>query len=117
MYSLDPGLPNTLFNSLPTSFPSHRIAFANPTKPPPIAPPLRCVAVTVPVQSHHERRKDTISFMSQMGQKAKYSLRADVFRGRAASYLAPPAQIRTGPIRAYGSHLGCLTANRLSGHG
>ena len=33
------------------------------------------------------------------------------FRGRDASYLAPPAQIRTGPIRAYGSHLGCLTAN------
>jgi hypothetical protein len=24
-------------------------------------------------------------------------------RGRDASYLAPPAQIRTGPIRAYGS--------------
>jgi hypothetical protein len=36
---------------------------------------------------------------------------------RDASYLAPPAQIRTGPIRAYGSHLGCLTAKRLSGHG
>jgi hypothetical protein len=34
-----------------------------------------------------------------------------------ASYLAPPAQIRTGPIRAYGSHLGCLTAKRLAGHG
>ena len=27
-------------------------------------------------------------------------------RGRDASYLAPPAQNRTGPIRAYGSHLG-----------
>src|ERR1700738_3290029 len=39
------------------------------------------------------------------------------YRGRDASYLAPPAQIRTGPIRAYGSHLGCLTAKRLSGHG
>src|SRR6202165_2154931 len=26
----------------------------------------------------------------------------NVFRGRDASYLAPPAQIRTGPIRAYG---------------
>ena len=33
-------------------------------------------------------------------------------RGRDASYLAPPAQIRTGPIQAYGSHLGCLTALR-----
>ena len=39
------------------------------------------------------------------------------FRGRDASYLAPPAQIRTGPIRAYGSHLGCLTAKQLAGHG
>jgi hypothetical protein len=34
--------------------------------------------------------------------------------GRDASYLAPPAQSRTGPIRAYGSHLGCLTAKRAS---
>src|SRR5260221_2570633 len=33
-------------------------------------------------------------------------------RGRDASYLAPPAQIRTSPIRAYGSHLGCVTARR-----
>ena len=38
-------------------------------------------------------------------------------RGRDASYLAPPAQIRTGPIRAYGSHLGCLTAKRTLGQG
>jgi len=38
-------------------------------------------------------------------------------RGRDASYLAPPAQNRTGPIRAYGSHLGCLTAKRASGQG
>src|SRR6266511_4206610 len=35
-------------------------------------------------------------------------------RGRDASYLAPPAQNRTGPIRAYGSHLGCVTAKRFS---
>ena len=27
---------------------------------------------------------------------------------------APPAQNRTGPIRAYGSHLGCLTMNYRS---
>jgi hypothetical protein len=27
-------------------------------------------------------------------------------RGRDAGYPAPPAQIRTGPIKAYGSHLG-----------
>jgi transposase len=27
-------------------------------------------------------------------------------RGRDAGYPAPPAQVRTGPIKAYGSHLG-----------
>jgi hypothetical protein len=27
-------------------------------------------------------------------------------RGRDAHYCAPPAQNRTGPIKAYGSHLG-----------
>ena len=36
-------------------------------------------------------------------------------RGTFTGYLAPPAQIRTGPIRAYGSRLGSLTAKRLSG--
>src|SRR5258708_706831 len=50
--------------------------------------------------------------MSELGQKAKYSLGVDVFRGRDASYLAPPAQIRASPIRAHGSHLGCVTARR-----
>src|SRR6266481_4937584 len=30
---------------------------------------------------------------------------------------AQPAQNRTGPIRAYGSHLGCLTAKRWLGQG
>src|SRR3954468_9017145 len=38
-------------------------------------------------------------------------------RGRDAHYWAPPAQIRTGPIRASGSHLGCLTAKRWFGQG
>src|SRR5262249_3320991 len=30
---------------------------------------------------------------------------------------APPAQIRAGGIPAHGSHLGCVTAKRLSGYG
>ena len=30
----------------------------------------------------------------------------DFYRGRDAHYCAPPAQIRTCPIKAYGSHLG-----------
>ncbi len=36
-------------------------------------------------------------------------------RGRDASYLAPPAQIRTCIFLAYGSYLGCLTLNRCRG--
>jgi hypothetical protein len=43
--------------------------------------------------------------------------RRRIDRGRDAHYWAPPAQIRTCPIRAYGSYLGCLTAKRCSGHG
>ena len=38
-------------------------------------------------------------------------------RGRDASYLAPPAQIRTCSFPAYGSYLGYLTANRWLGQG
>ena len=37
--------------------------------------------------------------------------------GRDASYLAPPAQNRTGGFPAYGSHLGCVTAKRSLGQG
>jgi hypothetical protein len=39
------------------------------------------------------------------------------YRGRDAHCWAPPAQIRTGPIRASGSYLGCLTSKRTSGQG
>ena len=38
-------------------------------------------------------------------------------RGRSVRYRTPPAQIRTGPIRAYGSYLGYLTAKRCCGQG
>lgn len=37
------------------------------------------------------------------------------FRGRDASYLAPPAQIRTSPIRAYGLY-GAFSVKRASRH-
>jgi phage baseplate assembly protein gpV len=33
-------------------------------------------------------------------------------RGRDAHCWTPPARIRTSPIRASGSYLGCLTAKR-----
>jgi hypothetical protein len=40
-----------------------------------------------------------------------------VDRGRDAGCPAPPAQIRTCPIQASGSYLGCLAANRSLGQG
>jgi len=43
--------------------------------------------------------------------------RRSAYRGRDAHCWAPPAQIRTGPIRASGSYLGCLTSKRTSGQG
>ena len=39
------------------------------------------------------------------------------YRGRDAGCPAPPAQIRTCPIRASGSYLGCLAKNRSWGQG
>src|SRR4051794_32383562 len=57
---------------------------------------------------------DTAERKSVVAQSRRSAPDYGTFRGRDASYLAPPAQIRTGPIRAYGSHLGCLTAKRLS---
>ena len=63
----------------------------------------------------------SLAVMQQFGRdQAESGHRADIVdrskmtlvRGRDASYLAPPAQIRTSPIRAYGSHLGCMTPLR-----
>ena len=48
---------------------------------------------------------------------APLGLSSRSYRGRDARYRAPPAQIPAGAIRAPGSHLGCLTAKRLLGHG
>jgi len=39
------------------------------------------------------------------------------YRGRDARRRTPPAQIPAGAIHAPGSHLGCLTTKRVSGHG
>ena len=44
-------------------------------------------------------------------------MRVSSNRGRDARCRTPPAQIRTGPIRAYGSYLGYLTAKRCCGQG
>ena len=39
------------------------------------------------------------------------------YRGRNENCFSPPAQIRTGPIKAFGSYLGCLAAKRAAGQG
>jgi hypothetical protein len=50
--------------------------------------------------------------MSEVGSIGELTAPKCDFRGRDASYLAPPAQIRASPIRAHGSYLGCATAHR-----
>ena len=46
--------------------------------------------------------QQSVSANSRYGSKTVLMAPKHDFRGRDASYLAPPAQIRTGPIRAYG---------------
>ena len=50
-----------------------------------------------------------------MGPFASFRPSAAHFRGRDASYLAPPAQIRTSPIRAYGLY-GAFVVKEASRH-
>ena len=45
------------------------------------------------------------------------SIEIETDRGREHHCWCPPAQIRTSPIRASGSYLGCLTAKRSLGQG
>ena len=45
------------------------------------------------------------------------SMAQETDRGREHHCWCPPAQIRTSPIRASGSYLGCLTAKRSLGQG
>jgi hypothetical protein len=80
-------------------------------------------------QSHDVRRRGTTQCWRKIWSVAPYvrpfarrvplaisgCARSD--RGRDAGHPAPPAQIRTGPIKASGSYLGCLAANRTLGHG
>ena len=70
-----------------------------------------------PLSLRQKIRLDTGTALASDGESGDPPAQKPDFRGRDASYLAPPAQIRASPIRAHGSHLGCLTAKRLSGHG
>ena len=53
-----------------------------------------------------------LALNDRSGSKTVFAALKYDFRGRDASYLAPPAQIRASPIRAHGSHLGYVTARR-----
>jgi hypothetical protein len=44
--------------------------------------------------------------MSAAGHEQAWHRDVEHDRGRDEDYSPPPAQIRTGPIKAYGSHLG-----------
>ena len=58
-----------------------------------------------------------LALNDRSGSKTVFAALKYDFRGRDASYLAPPAQNRASGIPARGSHLGCLTAKRTSGQG
>src|SRR5450755_5100966 len=72
----------------------------------------RCSFLIQLIRGKRSTRKSDFGVFTQPGSNAPFWPSADDFRGRDASYLAPPAQIRTGPIRAHGSHLGYVTARR-----
>jgi ribose/xylose/arabinose/galactoside ABC-type transport system permease subunit len=59
----------------------------------------------------------TIGTMSLYRGISFIALGDQAYRGRAVHCWTPPAQIRTCPIRASGSYLGCLTAKRSLGQG
>jgi len=69
--------------------------------------------VTAPIldSTNNDQARDPPQW-SRRANNCREQVQQNAFRGRDASYLAPPAQIRTSPIRAYGSHLGCVTARR-----
>jgi hypothetical protein len=60
-------------------------------------------------EQHQDGDQAEIGIQQALSRPRRYCDAYD--RGRDARYRAPPAQIRTCPIRAYGSYLGCLTAN------
>ena len=58
-----------------------------------------------------------ISSRARASVSALVRLRAKRDRGRDGDCSPPPAQTRTGPIKASGSYLECLTAKRWLGQG
>ena len=55
-----------------------------------------------------------VAFRQQNGVGARNE---GLYRGRDGDYSPPPARIRTGPTKTYGSYLEWVTRNRWFGHG
>jgi hypothetical protein len=58
-------------------------------------------------------------WLAEQQEKLRHTMAEldELYRGRECHCWHPPAQIRTCPIRASGSYLGCLTAKRSLGQG
>ena len=61
--------------------------------------------------------RETIAKMCRFSLPPGYTRTKPIVPGRDAPCGAPPGQIRTCGIPAYGSYLGCLTAKRTLGQG
>src|SRR6476646_3088051 len=78
----------------------------------------RCVRFVTTVARDHATlatKRTLLLTWAGLPPAGSHQLAAGALRGRDASYLAPPAQIRTCGFPAYGSHLGCVTAKRTQG--
>src|ERR1700675_2106172 len=66
---------------------------------------------------HSTLNRWVLKYVPLLDQQFRARKRPVGYRGRDAHYWAPPAQIRTSGLPAYGSYLGCLTAKRMFGQG
>jgi His Kinase A (phospho-acceptor) domain len=58
-----------------------------------------------------------LTVLRRLESNGKHLLGLINVRGRDGRYRPPPAQNRASGIPARGSHLGCVTAKRVCGHG
>src|SRR5206468_12016528 len=64
------------------------------------------------VATQHSLPSRTLPFTwAGLSPAGSHQLAAGARSGRDAIFIAPPAQNRTSGFPAYGSHLGCVTAN------
>src|SRR5208283_3633330 len=81
------------------------------------APPSQRPSLTAPSTRGRELRDSGLIGQSRRNGVEMVQCQQSNDRGREHHCWCPPAQIRTSPIRASGSYLGCLTAKRSLGQG